>query len=70
MKPAGSRWWASQEEVVEQRFEGHYEAQEEVASDKLLEVGLSRKGAVALGISLILVSLLILILVALGLIPA
>jgi hypothetical protein len=61
--------WVRQE-VVEQRFEGYFEAQEveEVAADKLLELGLRRKGAVTLGTSLLLASLLIIILVALGLI--
>src|SRR5215204_6030138 len=60
-----SGWWATQE-VVE-RFEGHYEAQE-VAGDKLSNVGLKRKIVVGVGILLLLASLLIIILVALGLV--
>jgi len=62
-----SEWWASQE-VVE-RFEGHSEAQE-VTFDKLLDVGLKRKIGVGIGILLILASLLIIALVALGVILA
>jgi hypothetical protein len=62
-----SGWWASQE-VVE-RFEEHYEDQE-VSFDNLLDVGLRRKSMVIIGILLILASLLIIILAALGVIAA
>jgi hypothetical protein len=62
-----SGWWAS-EEIVE-RFEGHSEVQE-VTPDKLSDVGLRRKIVVAVGILLILASLLIILLVALGVIAA
>jgi len=62
-----SGWWAS-EEIVE-RFEEHSEVQE-VTPDKLLDVGLRRKSVVGVGILLILASLLIIILVALGVIAA
>jgi hypothetical protein len=62
-----SGWWASQE-VVE-RFEGHSEVQDE-RFDKLLDVELKRKTVVAVGILLLLASLLIITLAALGAITA